>query len=142
MYNFWINFFILFFFPFWFCCNYFHIKFQHINSSTYQQFHISRVQHIVGDKKVIFWCCKQFVGEIYNPFSYCLAFKLFLEARHMGPDHSWNFRLGIHLEIPGTRVQGTIQAELKTLEWWISGLMLDPLFLIISRLTQSCARLS
>ena len=25
--------------------------------------------------------------------------------------------------------------ELKTLEWWISGLMLDPLFMIISRLT-------
>ena len=28
--------------------------------------------------------------------------------------------------------------ELKTLEWCISGLMLDPLILIISRLTQSC----
>jgi len=28
-----------------------------------------------------------------------------------------------------------IKTELKTLEWWISGLMLDPLFLIISRLT-------
>ena len=28
-----------------------------------------------------------------------------------------------------------IKSELKTFEWWISGLMLDPLFLIISRLT-------
>ena len=27
------------------------------------------------------------------------------------------------------------KSELKTLEWWISGLILDPLFLIISRLT-------
>ena len=27
------------------------------------------------------------------------------------------------------------KTELKTLEWWISGFMLDPLFLIISRLT-------
>jgi len=26
--------------------------------------------------------------------------------------------------------------ELKTLEWWISGLMHDPLFLTISRLTE------
>ena len=25
-------------------------------------------------------------------------------------------------------------SELKTLEWWISGLMLDPLFFLISRL--------
>ena len=28
-----------------------------------------------------------------------------------------------------------IGTELKTLEWWISGLMLDPLFFLISRLT-------
>ena len=27
------------------------------------------------------------------------------------------------------------KSELKTLEWWISVLILDPLFLIISRLT-------
>ena len=28
--------------------------------------------------------------------------------------------------------------ELGTLEWWISGLMLDPLFLLISRLNIAC----
>ena len=28
-----------------------------------------------------------------------------------------------------------LASELGTLEWWISGLMLNPLFLIISRLT-------
>ena len=28
-----------------------------------------------------------------------------------------------------------VQPELKTLEWWILRLMLDPLFLLISRLT-------
>ena len=30
-----------------------------------------------------------------------------------------------------------MSSELGTLEWWISGLMLNPLFLLISRLTQS-----
>ena len=29
-------------------------------------------------------------------------------------------------------------AELETLEWWISGLMLDPLFFLISRLNIAC----
>ena len=33
-----------------------------------------------------------------------------------------------------TDIQGE-SSELKTLEWWISGLMLDPLILISSRLT-------
>ena len=28
--------------------------------------------------------------------------------------------------------------ELGTLEWWISGLMLDPLFFLISRLNIAC----
>ena len=30
------------------------------------------------------------------------------------------------------------RAELETLEWWISGLMLDPLFFLISRLNIAC----
>ena len=29
-------------------------------------------------------------------------------------------------------------SELKTLEWWISGLMLNPLFFLISRLNIAC----
>ena len=32
-------------------------------------------------------------------------------------------------------------AELKTLEWWISGLMLNPLFFLISRLNIACSPL-
>jgi len=32
-------------------------------------------------------------------------------------------------------------SELKTLEWWISGLMLDPLFFLISRLNKACSPL-
>ena len=31
-----------------------------------------------------------------------------------------------------------IRSELKTLEWWISGLMLNPLFFLISRLNMAC----
>jgi len=31
-----------------------------------------------------------------------------------------------------------IKSELKTLEWWISGLRLDPLFFLISRLNIAC----
>ena len=31
--------------------------------------------------------------------------------------------------------------ELGTLEWWISGLMLDPLFFLISRLNIACSPL-
>ena len=31
--------------------------------------------------------------------------------------------------------------ELRTLEWWISGLMLDPLFFLISRLNNTCSPL-
>ena len=31
--------------------------------------------------------------------------------------------------------------ELGTLEWWISGLMLDPLFFLISRLNMACSPL-
>ena len=30
-------------------------------------------------------------------------------------------------------------SELGTLEWWISGLMLDPLFFLISRLNMACS---
>ena len=30
------------------------------------------------------------------------------------------------------------RAELKTLEWWLSGLMLNPLFFLISRLNIAC----
>ena len=29
--------------------------------------------------------------------------------------------------------------ELGTLEWWISGLMIDPLFFLISRLNNACS---
>ena len=32
-----------------------------------------------------------------------------------------------------------IPPELGTLEWWISGLMLDPLFFLISRLNIACS---
>ena len=32
-------------------------------------------------------------------------------------------------------------SELGTFEWWISGLMLDPLFLLISRLKNACSPL-
>ena len=31
--------------------------------------------------------------------------------------------------------------ELETFEWWISGLMLDPLFFLISRLNNACSPL-
>ena len=31
--------------------------------------------------------------------------------------------------------------ELGTFEWWISGLRLDPLFLLISRLNNACSPL-
>jgi len=31
------------------------------------------------------------------------------------------------------------QSELKTLEWWISGIMLNPLFFLISRLNIACS---
>ena len=31
-----------------------------------------------------------------------------------------------------------ISTELKTLEWWISGLRLNPLFFLISRLNIAC----
>ena len=30
-------------------------------------------------------------------------------------------------------------SELGTFEWWISGLMLDPLFFLISRLNNACS---
>ena len=32
-------------------------------------------------------------------------------------------------------------SEQETLEWWISGLMLDPLFFFISRLNTACSPL-
>ena len=32
-----------------------------------------------------------------------------------------------------------LRSELKTLEWWISGLMLNPLFFLISRLNIACS---
>jgi len=34
-----------------------------------------------------------------------------------------------------------ITSELKTLEWWISGLRLNPLFFLISRLNKACSHL-
>ena len=34
-----------------------------------------------------------------------------------------------------------VHTELKTLEWWISGLMLNPLFFLISRLNIACSSL-
>ena len=34
-----------------------------------------------------------------------------------------------------------MSAELGTLEWWISGLMLNPLFFLISRLNNACSSL-
>ena len=34
-----------------------------------------------------------------------------------------------------------ISPELGTFEWWISGLMLDPLFFLISRLNNACSPL-
>jgi len=33
----------------------------------------------------------------------------------------------------------TVESELGTFEWWISGLMLDPLFFLISRLNNACS---
>jgi len=36
-------------------------------------------------------------------------------------------------------VVDTHHPELGTLEWWISGLMLDPLFFFISRLSMACS---
>ena len=41
-------------------------------------------------------------------------------------------RSSIDLDIHHSKV---FSSELGTLEWWISGLMLNPLFLLISRLT-------
>ena len=32
-----------------------------------------------------------------------------------------------------------LTSELGTFEWWISGLMLDPLFFLISKLTNACS---
>ena len=37
--------------------------------------------------------------------------------------------------------QNKVYSELKTLEWWISGLMLGPLFFLISRLNNACSPL-
>ena len=37
--------------------------------------------------------------------------------------------------------QCQMRTELKTLEWWISGLMLNPLFFLISRLNIACSPL-
>ena len=34
---------------------------------------------------------------------------------------------------------GKIESELKTLKWWISGLMLNPFFFLISRLNMACS---
>ena len=34
-----------------------------------------------------------------------------------------------------------VLTELGTFEWWISGLMLDPLFFLISRLNDACSLL-
>ena len=37
-----------------------------------------------------------------------------------------------------TDIFRNILSELKTLEWWMSGLMLNPLFFLISRLNMAC----
>ena len=37
--------------------------------------------------------------------------------------------------------KNVLETELKTLEWWISGLMLNPLFFLISRLNNACSSL-
>ena len=42
----------------------------------------------------------------------------------------------IYLENPLWKI---IYSELGTFKWWISGLMLDPLFLLISRLNNACS---
>ena len=34
-------------------------------------------------------------------------------------------------------ISGLVKPELGTFEWWISGLMLDPLFFLISRLNNA-----
>ena len=39
------------------------------------------------------------------------------------------------------QIEYSTWAELKTLEWWISGLMLNPLFFLISRLNIACSPL-
>ena len=44
-------------------------------------------------------------------------------------------RSSINLDIHHSKV---ISSELGTLEWWISGLMLDLLFFLISRLNNAC----
>ena len=49
---------------------------------------------------------------------------------------------GITLSVQCTVYSGqcTVQCtELKTLEWWISGLMLNPNFFLISRLNIACS---
>ena len=37
--------------------------------------------------------------------------------------------------------KNVLETELKTLEWWLSGLMLNPLFFLISRLNNACSPL-
>ena len=44
--------------------------------------------------------------------------------------------LSINPDIQYSKVPSS---ELKTLEWWISGLMLNPLFFLISRLNIACS---
>ena len=41
-----------------------------------------------------------------------------------------------HLKVPRTNYR---TPELETFEWWISALMIDPLFFLISRLNNTCS---
>ena len=47
---------------------------------------------------------------------------------------------GKHSYLPSVPVVNN-QPELGTFDWWISGLMLDPLFFLISRLNNACSPL-
>ena len=42
---------------------------------------------------------------------------------------------------PQSKVEIEYGSELGTFEWWITGLMLDPLFFLISRLNNACSPL-
>ena len=45
------------------------------------------------------------------------------------------------VKITSPNQESVISTELKTLEWWISGLMLNPLFFLILRLNIACSPL-
>ena len=51
-------------------------------------------------------------------------------------------RRGPRIKPCGTdTLNSVIRSELGTFEWWISGLMLDPLFFLILRLDNACSPL-